>query len=345
MSKFIGATVILGGLFGAVSPVAAACNPVDPPSCLYVSDLKFAVEELRTEVLDPSRNNYRIPLLIRYPVGAPGRRPVVIWNHGGDLAGNARERSAEWGRTLAAAGYVVIHPARTRPNTTGYVQECVDNGQITLADCILWLGHYLFGPLNTDFLIGRFRQLQKAHPALRRLLDPTRIVVGGHSRGSTVPLANAGAWRRWADGGTVYRGLSKRPIAFMASAPPGPEYAGFKSGFQSDSFRRIDGRPFLLISGVGDTVGKPSESRVAGWLRSMPGGKYLSSDTEKQAVHETMNIHKCDTVLRADHCKWIASLGTAFMDAVVRQRPEAISWLASDAYRHLTSGAIELHRR
>ena len=39
------------------------------------------------------------------------------------------------------------------------------------------------------------------------------------------------------------------------------------------------------------------------------------------------------------------ALGLAYLDAVVTLRPEAIAWLASDAYKTLTGGVIELHRR
>jgi hypothetical protein len=64
-----------------------------------------------------------------------------------------------------------------------------------------------------------------------------------------------------------------------------------------------------------------------------------------EAVHETMDVDKCDTPLRADHCRWIASTGLAFLDALVRERDEAKEWLRSNALEVLSGGAIELHRR
>jgi hypothetical protein len=327
------------------TPAAAACDPNNPPTCLYTSDLNFPIGELTTQVVDASRNNYRLPLLILYPNGAPGRRPIVIWNHGGGMANAAYNRGRTWGETFAAAGYVVILPSRTTPNPTGYIGECNDNGQTTPEDCLLWLGTYRFGPENTGFLISQLSALQQANPAIQGRLDARKIVIAGHSAGTTMPLANAGAWQKWTQNGPRYNWRHRRPIAFIAAAPQGPEYAGFSSGFQSDSFRTVDGRPFLFISGVGDTNGKPSEARVTGWLRSMAGGKYLSSDTKKEAQHGTMNISLCDTPLRVDHCAWMASLGVAFLDAVVRGRQEAIDWLASDDYKNLTGGDIELLRR
>jgi len=38
-------------------------------------------------------------------------------------------------------------------------------------------------------------------------------------------------------------------------------------------------------------------------------------------------------------------LGTAFLDAFVRQRTAAVNYLASPAYDTLNAGVIELHRR
>jgi hypothetical protein len=64
-----------------------------------------------------------------------------------------------------------------------------------------------------------------------------------------------------------------------------------------------------------------------------------------EAVHETMDFDKCNTAVRADHCNWIGSAGLGFLDAVVRQRPEAQAWMRSNVLEVLSSGASEIHRR
>lgn len=64
------------------------CDPADPPTCLYVSNLHFTTDEVAIELVDPDRNDYRDPILIRYPVEATNRRPVVIWHHGGTTSEN-----------------------------------------------------------------------------------------------------------------------------------------------------------------------------------------------------------------------------------------------------------------
>ena len=341
-------TMIAGGFSSARAlRLSAGCDGTDPETCLYISDLHFNVGIADGIVLvDPARGNYEIPLLVRYPIGAPGPRPVVIWNHGGAPSLNGKTRSEEWGNTLAAAGYVVIHPSRLPVDdpTKDLKRECKANGFKSTDECSLWISQMRFGPQNTHFLIDHLAEIQAAHSALGGQLDRTKIVVGGHSAGTTTVLSNAGAFQQWVPDGTRYVERDDRPIAFLASGPQGPMYAGFNSGFQTTSFAGMD-RPFMFITGTGDETGEPIPTRVTGWITSIAGNKALVWDTEPGAVHETMDIHQCDTALQRNHCRWLASAGVAFLDAVVRERPEARDWLASNALNVLSGGAIELHRR
>ncbi len=333
------------------------CDPADPESCLYTSDLAFDVGVVDgVSLTDPARADHEVPLLIRYPVlEAAEPRPVVIWNHGGAPSRQGATRSAEWGTLLAAAGYVVIHPARLPlADPTPLRAECEANGVLEPDDCSHFVGQVLYGPQTTHFLVAHLAEIAALDPALAGLLDAERIVVAGHSAGSTVALANAGARQQFTDGGPLYDERDDAPIAFLATGVQGPMYAGFSSGFQPadaatgsalHSFTAID-RPFMFITGIGDETGEPPESRTSAWLTAQATGDlYLSWDTDRRAVHETMDIDKCDTAVRSDHCRWIGSAGLAFLDAVVRLRPEARQWLDSDAYRVLTGGAIELHNR
>jgi hypothetical protein len=317
----------------AHEPLPSSCDPADPASCLYTSDLAYEVGEIAgVQLTDTARNNYHLPLVIRYPVGASGPRPVVIWHHGGTPSARGATRSEEWSRHLAAAGYVMVHPSRTMiADPAPFQAECRDNGFKLPDECAYWVTQHRYGPQNTHFL----------------------IVVAGHSGGTSSVLANAGAWQRWGPGAPQYGERNNAPVAFLATGVQGPMYAGFRSGFHSPgthraitehSFAAID-RPFMFITGVGDETGEPPEARVTAWLTSASGDKVLLWDTEAEAVHETMDIDRCDTPLRADHCTWIGSAGLAFLDAVVRQRPEAQAWLESAALAVLSAGAIELHRR
>jgi acetyl esterase/lipase len=346
-------------------PLPAGCDAQHLPACRYLSDLDFSnVGVVTTTLTDAARGNYPVPILIRFPIGANGPRPVVIFNHGGEPRANGRNGSSEWSTAMARAGYVVIHPSRSvvESPSADQLDECADNGVIGVTACGQWLGHSKFGPMNTNFLISQFAQLEQLHAELDGLLDRRKIVVAGWSAGTTVALANAGAWRRFDPEGPVYRQASTRPIAFMAVAPFGPDYGGFYysptwnfGGFQSRSFDAIDERPFLFVTGKGDFGPKVivdlsredvrSEARSLSWLRATPGRKYLAWDLDLRASHGTMNISDCGTALKQAHCRAIQSLGIAYLDAIVRRRVEAIRWLASDAFVTLTAGAIELHRR
>jgi len=333
----------------------AGCGPVQTENCAYVSDLSFSVGEIDGIVLrDPNRHGHRVPLLVRFPRGAVGPRPIVIWHHGGSVSENGKYRSDEWGKLLASAGYVVIHPSRVMPDVvTPYLPECTINGVTDPVECAGWIAQLRLGPQNTAFIIAHLDDIEAAAPALAGRLDHSIIAVGGHSAGTTSVHIAAGAWQQF----TVirYEEPVPEPVAFFATGPQGPEYAGFRSGFQSKdgdagwpehSWAGID-RPYMFVSGVGDETNEPPEARTAAFLTSVgAGNKFLVWDPQPFAVHETMNINTCDdSPEQANHCRWIASVGLAYFDAYVRGRSRAHMWLESSAFEMLTGGEIELFRR
>lgn len=332
---------------------AARCVATDPATCRYTSELSFAVDVADNLLLhDPARGNLPVPLLVHFPIGMTNARPVVIWNHGGPPSAGGKNRSEEWGQTLAAAGYVVIHPSRVPVTDVAPFQaECTAEGFPLPEDCALFVAEVKFGPRTAVFVLDSLPAIEALVPALAGHLDASRVIIAGHSAGSPVPLGLAGAVRVFPSG--QHRDIDPRPVAFLATGPHGPDYASFEDGFREDSFHEIDARPFLWISGRGDETGavgaanhEPSEGRTAGWLTSTRGNKYLSWDNDEAAVHESMDIHRCDdSDVQRTHCDAFAMLGVAFLDAVVRLRPAAVAYLASSAYDTLNAGVIELHRR
>lgn len=340
-----------GGGDDAAASISDACSPANPAACRYTSDLRFDVGVADLELTDPARDNLPVPLRVHYPVGATDARPVVIWNHGGLPAASGRTRSEEWGTTLAAAGYVVIHPSRVIVDPAPFQTLCEREGFPAPTDCQLFVSQAVFGPMTAAFAIDSLAAIEAAVPALAGRIDATRLAVAGHSAGSAVPLALAGAIRQF--GGPPRSSVDARPLAFLATGPQGPDYAGFNTGFREDSFHTIDTRPFLWVTGRGDETGgedapqhEPGEARSAGWLTSTRGNKLLSWDNDDVAVHESMDIHKCDqSPVQRSHCDAFAMLGTAFLDAHLRQRDVALAYLASAMYDALSAGAIELHRR
>lgn len=351
----------------AVRPAAraqglpAVCNSPGPEPCLYVPATTWQTATQDFVLRDPERNQHEVPFRVYYPLNTPaGLRPTVIWSHGGAIEdpakpGSNMDASEQRGKSFAAAGYVSIHVVRRSVDNPlpADLLACVEAGVITstaatgqpLQNCKDWLGAYIHGPRSVAF-IARVLPLYQVGmlPGFIGTPVPDRLVVGGWSAGSGVPLHIAGTTQQY--------GQYKVPqvdvpgaVAFIADSPRGPAYAGFNSGLGEDSYYSIDTRPFLFFTGRGDETGEPAESRLAGWIASKPGNKLLSWDLSPEAVHGTMDVAECSTSLRADHCRWMKSLAVAFLDAVVMNQPQAQAWLASDAYRTLTNGAIELHRR
>lgn len=363
VAALVGAQAATGG---PPLPVGGghACNVNDPPSCAYTSNLSYEVGVVDgIELEDSTRNGYRVPVLVRYPIGADGPRPTVIWHHGGNPGENGKNGSDQWGNLLAEAGYVVIHHSRVFPDslTSQELDACQDSGFYDPDDplddgseCEYWLGNYRYGPMNTRFILSELTEIERADPALTGIFDAQKIVIAGFSAGTTGVHVNAGAWQQWTTDSEKYRDRIHEAVAFFAAGPQGPEYAGFGSGFQSKdgdagwdvhSWAEIE-RPFMFVTGIGDETNEPPESRVAAFLSSVGNGnKYMLWNTEPDAGHGTMNLERCDSEVEAAHCEWIGSAGLAYFDAVVRDRHQAQKWLASGSLEILSSGAIELYRR
>ena len=110
-----------------------------------VTDLPF------TQKTD-SLSQQRLKLDIHHPADGVGRRPVIVWFHGGGLTGGQKSIPAE----LTNRGYVVVAPNyRLIPDVT--VTECIDDA----AEAVSWV----------------FRNIERYGG------DPSRIFVSGHSAG------------------------------------------------------------------------------------------------------------------------------------------------------------------
>lgn len=332
------------------------CSASSRAGCKYLPDINTPVgRPIDLTLIDPARSNYPVLIRIRYPLALSGRRPVIIWNHGGGPDRNGRNVSSEWSEAFASAGYIVIHPSRTPiADPAPFRQQCRNNGVPGAtavqfdANCAGWVAQFLYGPRNVDFLIQNVAEIERLAPSLAGRMDATRVMVGGWSAGTAIAFANAGARRQLQPGGPIYNQTNTRPLGFMGVSPTGADYADFASGFQSTSFDSVDSRPFLFVSGKNDgDAATPTEARSAGFLRAARGGKYFAWTTSLVPTHSTMNISDCGAVgtLKNAHCEWIRSLGLAFADSLLRRRPAASSWIASDAFVTMTDNVMELHRR
>ena len=287
------------------------CSPDAPALCAYASPERYAVGVADLYLEDGARGNHPVPIRVRYPKGATGARPVVIWNHGGGTTGPDQAASAAAGflvshgqqgsvrrsESFARAGYVVVHIGRMEPRelSSSQLQDCftaagttgdtANPDEATVEACRVWTGWHRYGPLNVAFLASLLPYYRQAMlPGFDGTLDRERVVVGGWSGGTEATLNVAGASQRWGAPGAEGPGVVQPPVpvagvvAFFADAPRGPAWAGYTSGFQEDSAYGIDGRPFLFNTARDDRgpEGGPVVSRNVHFFGAAKGGKVLS---------------------------------------------------------------------
>ena len=196
----------------------------------------------------------------------------MIWNHGGAPSRQGATRSEEWGNLLAAAGYVVIHPARLPLNDpTPRRGECEANGVVEPDQCSHFVAQVIYGPQTTHFLIEHLADVAALDPALAGLLD-------GELASSSPAIRRARPWR-WptpAPGSSSWTAVRiyderdetpprlpghRRARSDVRRVPLRVPARRRGDGSAVDSFAGID-RPFMFITGVGDETGEPPESRT-----------------------------------------------------------------------------------
>lgn len=303
------------------------CSAQALASCGYTSPNHFTPAVADAYLEDPSRGNHPVPIRVRYPLGATGALPVVIWNHGGGTTSADNQASTAAGFTVtrgqqssvrrsesfARAGYVVIHIGRmdVRSLSPAQLQDCLTAGVIVggivspsesaLSACRTWTGFHLYGPRNVAFVAALLAGYQRGMlPGFDGTLDRERIVVGGWSGGTEATLNIAGAYQKWT---TALGSVTLPPVvvpgavAFFADAPRGPSWAGFSTGFEEQSAYGIDARPILFNTARDDRGGEvaPPVARNASFFGAAKGGKLLSYSWTPAAVggpnHGTMNIN------------------------------------------------------
>lgn len=324
---------LLAGL--ALTPATAqslinGCSAQALALCGYASPENFTPAVVDVYLEDPSRGNHPVPIRVRYPVGATGARPVVIWSHGGattqaDPQATARagfvvtrgqQGSQRRSESFAKAGFVVIHVGRMDPPSLSpaQLQDCASAGVLVgsivnpspqqIAACRTWTGFHIYGPQNVAFIANLLAGYRAGMlPNFPGTLDRQRLVVGGWSGGSQSAINIAGAYQRWSGPLPGGPSVTLQPVAvpgvvaFFTDSPRGPHWADFSTGFQEDSPYGIDARPFLFNTARDDRGGDEGAkvvARNAHFFGAAKGGKVLSySWTPSSAggpVHGTMDI-------------------------------------------------------
>ena len=317
---------------------AVAAQPYAPPSTYAVGG-PVVRSLLDSAALGGPRE---VRVAMRYPVGAPGPRPVVVWSHGGSTGKTNPLRSGPaWGEALAAAGYVVFsvaHPARRGAPMQALCQHV---GYATAPACRAGFRSLQWDRAHDQKAVLDAVERMAARAPWRDRIDPERIAVAGHSAGSGAAAQLAGALRTVGTLADV-SAPDPRPEAFLLLALQGP---GGQAGFRPDAWGPID-RPVFGATGAGDvTQNQDPKNRVRAFDSIRSKGSQLLFLDDRAAAHTLFNLEPAACERRGGapaHCAAMADVvrtsAVAFLDAHLLGRRAAAAWLASDDVAQAAGG-------
>lgn len=270
----------------------AASTAASPPRLVVRKRILTFVDEQRTVRLNDGETlPRRLRVVVRYPVvsgGGSTPRPLIVFGHGYALSPRAYQPLLyAW----AQAGYVVAAPA-----FPGEAAGAV--GGPTRADLAN-------EPGDIRFLVGSLlASSRRAGGALSGRIDPSKVVVAGHSDGGDAALAAAFDPR--------YRVPGVVGAVILAGADlPGVAPFAFPRG----------GPALLAVQGTADPVNPPSATsafydrapapKVLVWLLGAGHyGPYMSQRPQVRIVERT-TIAFLDRVVGKAGATWSGVLRTA----------------------------------
>lgn len=253
-----------------------------------------------------SQTHRNVPIRIRFPRETTGPLPLILWSHGGEANDNGRTLNGTWGRTLARAGYIVVHMSHRVPTTGERIALCSEFAIALVTECLEFPEPSVNRPRDANAVLAALDGLETTYPFLSGRIDRSRIAVAGWSGGSIAPMALAGARYRLSAGFTDVGFANPLPKVFLALSPQGPNYLGYKD----DSWRLIT-RPVMIATGLGDTTpGEDAPSRLIPFQRMPAGEKYQVYIRHSDSNHGTFNLESDYSVFN----QWIASYALAFFD-------------------------------
>ena len=350
---------------GAAFAQAPTCAQAPGPGCLYfpAASHGFTLYERSTTYTDTAGDLREINFLIRQPVGAAAPMPAVVWSHGGAYGKRSPTTSmVPWSETTARAGYVTVSIAHTTRNDDSRGRLCNALGITAPATCDDFKYLNWDRPHDIRAVLDALAVLSTGE--FRGQIDMQRIALGGHSAGSGGVQTVAGARRIFL--GPPVDLSDPRPVAFLAFSPQQPGGEGFfDTRFQNErhSWTSVL-RPVLTATGDGDSTCNPGPAvgscvgdtpfgRRIGFQR-MPatGNKYHLYVHDANAFHTLfeLNADKCglpgvDPQRCAETIRWLSSTALAFLDAHVRQVPDALQWLQSKRIEVASGGVAEWQRK
>ncbi len=320
-----------GGDEVTLPPVTPLSASPDALATLYKAETGPLDVVARTDVhlaLDDSE----LELSVFYP-DAAGPFPILLFSHGNWSTKDKYNPVIEhW----VSHGYVVLAPNHL--DCCGMVNgiwNSVRFGQFGLIEERI-----------RDFsrLLDHLPQVEQAVAGLAGKMDATRIAATGHSFGAftTQQFGGAGTFNPETEEYVYF--TDERIKAMVAISPPGPMF----DVINENSWVNLQG-PMMLTTGTWDS----NAQFWPDWRAHK-----LSFDTAKPGQNYALITQGADHYLgnlicrpereeppQHDALKMLNSATTAFLDAYVKNSPEALAFVNSDSLQEVTNNFSQLQRR
>jgi predicted dienelactone hydrolase len=274
-----------------------------------------------------------------------GKCPVILFSHG---AGGSPGYLMPLARFWAEHGYVCLMPTHGDSLRLLGVRQSLDEaqrGQVVNASLCDWK-NWQERPRDVSFLLDSFAELEQQAPELEGRMDYLRVGVAGHSIGGHTAQLLGGATIDLPNGrkGCSFADPRVRAIVVLSS-----EGVGIL-GLTPDSWRRLR-VPMMTMSGSldGGPGGQPPHWRMGPFRGAPAGHKYHA--TIKGAYHGSFVgrvAHIADENQASDQAAIFDQVKAAtltFWDAYLKQDPDALRSLQSDALERASHQRVVLHRR
>ncbi|MEL6893429.1 MAG: hypothetical protein AAFP84_17690 [Actinomycetota bacterium] len=293
-------------------------RPVDAEVAPSTSGLEWHVEFRDDEIVELSYRDVaglqrRVRAQVRLPDAPSSVRPVVVWSHGGSRGVGRVERAGDrWGKAVTESGTAFVAIAHTARDPAQWASLCAAVGA---AECGTFNPMFWDRPHDLAVVLDWLETAVVANPELP--LDLDRIVYAGHSAGAIAVLTIAGM--HWPFASELRPPSDPRPIAFVATSPPGEA----ARGLTARSFADLD-RPLLFLTGAGDsTASTDALDRAATFellANDLPAAMVWFERAEARHGVFDLNLAPCERAGgRRPPCRTlvrsVADAGIAFIDA------------------------------
>lgn len=295
----------------------------------------------------------RVPLIIRYPKGAPKDKPLplIIFSHG---AGGSDAAFPQLSEHWASCGYVVVHPTHSDSlelrRKQGESLSDIRRDPRNLLKIVKPLDRLA----DVRIIIDSIDKIEERIPALKNadgkgLIDAKHIGLAGHSAGAYTTQLALGAKIRGPRAGAPLRNLAdERITAGILISGQGTTSRSFDRNSWSDIHR-----PMMVFAGSLDRSPITDEtpaSRREPYELAPPGDKYLvyiDGATHSSYGGKSMSRLSGEkpTTDLAVITETVSAATTAFWDACLKADADARKYLGSDKIVQLSDGAAEYQHK